>query len=283
VHSKDLGEDDLVVTSSTLGNPPFEELVEVAAAAGFRGLSLWPAHDYGKALAQGASPDRLAGLLGAAGLAATTVDCAVVWAGPDDPGAPYFEEPPLSLLLETADALGAHLVNVLVVGPRGTGLAEAARAVGDLCDVLAGHGLTAMIEFCAGTLARNLEVARSIVATAARPNLGLLVDAWHVHFGAATVAELAALPGQLIRSVQLNDAPDERPEDYAHATRHRRLVPGEGAAELAALLRAVRATGSSCPLTLEVFNAEALQRLGVRRWAERLATSARTIQELSHA
>ncbi len=283
MHSEHLGEEDLVVTSSTLGNPPFAELVEVAAAAGFRGLSLWPAHDYGRALSEGSSARGLAGLLRDAGLTVTTVDCAVVWAGPDDPGAPYFEEPPLPLLLETADALGADLVNVLVVGARGTGLDEAARAVGDLCDVLAGRGLTAMIEFCAGTLARNLGAARSIVSMAARPNLGLLVDAWHVHFGAATIAELATLPGQLIRSVQLNDAPDERPVDYAQATRHRRLVPGEGAAELAALLRAVRATGTSCPLTVEVFNQEALQRLGARRWAERLAASARMIQELSHA
>ena len=60
----------------------------------------------------------LAALALAAGVApvhaAPSVDAVVVWAGPDDPGGPYFEEAP-------ADAEAVH--HAVVVAPHGQALA----------------------------------------------------------------------------------------------------------------------------------------------------------------
>lgn len=270
---------DLAITSSSLGNPPFPELVDVAASAGFRELSIWPVHDHVQGHRDGLTDREMTGLLDRSGLCVTTVDCTVVWAGPDDPGGPYFEEPPLSALLDASEAFGARLANMLVIGTRGVTMQEAAKAVADRCDQLAEHGLSAMIEFCAGTLAGDLERARAIVDLADRPNLGLLVDTWHVHFGAAQLSELATTPPHLFLGLQLNDGPADRPPDYAHATRYRRMPPGEGAADLVGIIGAMRSAGASCPVTVEVFNQDLLEQMGVRRWAEMLATSARQTLE----
>lgn len=270
---------DLAVTSSSLGNPPFAELVDVAASAGFAALSIWPSHDHVRGHHDGLSDRQMVALLDRAAMRVTTVDCTVVWAGSDDPGGPYFEEPPLEELLEAAEAFGARLANMLVIGQRGVRMEEAAKAVAARCDELAEHGLSAMIEFCAGTLARDLERARTIVDLAGSENLGLLVDTWHVHFGAAQPSGLATTPPGLFLGLQLNDGPEERPADYAHATRYRRLAPGEGAADLVGIIRALRSAGAHCPVTVEVFDQERLERMGRQRWAELLATSARRTLE----
>ena len=88
-----LGPGAPVLTSSTLGNPPFRTLVEAAAAGGFEGLSLWPAHSYARARAEGLSDADLRALLADHGLAVNDVDARVAWVGPGDPGPPYYEEP----------------------------------------------------------------------------------------------------------------------------------------------------------------------------------------------
>jgi len=53
----------LVLTGSTLGNPPFRVLVEAAAAGGFAGLSLWPRPSYHRARSEGLSDRELRAML----------------------------------------------------------------------------------------------------------------------------------------------------------------------------------------------------------------------------
>ena len=210
-----LGPQDLVITSSTLGHPPFPELVAAAAGAGVRGLSLWPEPDFGHALAAGSSVAELRSVLDDHDVVVNDVDAIVEWAGPDDPGPQYFEEPPRRLLYEAADALGARLANVLLIGPKGVALDDLAAAFARVCDEAAEHGLVGTLEFSAGTHAPDLNTARRIVETAGRPNGAILVDAWHLHLGRTTLDDLAALPGSLVAAVQLNDGPAERPADFA--------------------------------------------------------------------
>ena len=44
---------DLIITASSLGNPPFGELLHAASEAGFAGISLWPAVTWRQARADG--------------------------------------------------------------------------------------------------------------------------------------------------------------------------------------------------------------------------------------
>jgi sugar phosphate isomerase/epimerase len=273
-----LGPHDLVITSSTLGHPPFSELVAAAAGAGVRGLSLWPEPDFRRALAAGSSVAELHSLLDDHDVIVNDVDAIVEWAGPDDPGPQYFEEPPRRLLYEAADALGARLANVLLIGPKGVALDDLAAAFARVCDEAAEHGLVGTLEFSAGTHAPDLNTARRIVETAGRPNGAILVDAWHLHLGRTTLDDLAALPGSLVAAVQLNDGPPERPADFAYATRYARLAPGDGTFDLPAFLGTLDAIGCTAPLGIEVFNAPMLEELGPLEMARRLAGAVRRLR-----
>ena len=110
---------DLVITSSTLGNPDFSELLEAATGAGYQGLSLWPLHDYQRAREAGHSAREMRSMVAERGLVAHDVDALVRWVGADDPGWPYLQEAPEALVWEAAAELEVEFVNCILVGEPG--------------------------------------------------------------------------------------------------------------------------------------------------------------------
>jgi sugar phosphate isomerase/epimerase len=105
----------------------------------------------------------------------------------------------------------------------------------------------------------------------------LLVDNWHYHFGGSGLDDLAAVPGEVVAAVQLNDVPAQPPVDLVEASLHRRLPPGDGVVGVVDFVRTLRSIGSPAPLTVEVFNDELLARHGPHAFAALLAGSLRTI------
>ncbi|NUU26354.1 MAG: hypothetical protein HOV68_33360, partial [Streptomycetaceae bacterium] len=73
-----LGRDDLVLCAGTVLGSPFRERVEAAAAAGFRGITLW-ANDWQQALADGLSPADMRTLLADHGLEIGELDGVTDW------------------------------------------------------------------------------------------------------------------------------------------------------------------------------------------------------------
>ncbi|MFA5885328.1 MAG: sugar phosphate isomerase/epimerase [Acidimicrobiia bacterium] len=272
-----LGPDDLVITGSSLGNPPLELLTEAAVAGGFAGVSLWPIHSYAPARAEGRTPTEIAARIADAGLVVHEVDALVAWVGPGDPGSPYFEESPELLLFEAADALGARFVNVLLTGDPTASLGDCAAVFARVCDRSAEHGLTATLEFSPRRLVPDLAAACAVVRDAGRANAGVTLDTWHHHWGGAGAAEVLAAPPGAIRAVQCNDAPAEEPDDLAWATRYHRLVPGDGAIDLPGIVRALRDIGCDAPLTVEVFNDDLLAEHGPIGAARALGDAMRVI------
>jgi sugar phosphate isomerase/epimerase len=261
----------LVLTGSAVGNPPVGELVGAARAAGFHGLSLWPASGYGS------SADHRR-VIQDAGLFVHDVDAIVAWVGPDDPGPPYYEESPPPVVWAAADALGATNVNVLLVGSRRATPEDAAEVLATVSDEAASRGLGITLEFARGTAAPDLQTAARIVELAARPNASLLIDAWHWHWSGASAADVRALRPGSVGGVQLSDAPAERPVHLLHATRYHREVPGAGVADLAGLVDAIDSLGTeNLPLVVEVFNQPLLERHGVAGFAALLAEATRAI------
>ena len=151
--------------------------------------------------------------------------------------------------LATAARLGAR--ELLVAGndpdePRLTAHFAA------FCALAARHGLGANLEFMPWTDARDLPQATRIVAAAAQPNGGVLVDPFHLSRSHSRIADVAALPRQQLRFMQFGDVPAAVPPtmDLILAeARAERLFPGDGDLDLPALLRAVPA---ELPLSVEV-------------------------------
>jgi sugar phosphate isomerase/epimerase len=122
----------------------------------------------------------------------------------------------------------------------------------ELCELAGRSGLTVDLEFVPWMSVADLTLAARMVRTVARANFGVAVDALHFDRSRSRLSDLAALPRTWFRYVQLCDAPrawaSDR-ESLIHEAVSERLFPGEGAIDLAGLLRALP---SGIPIALEI-------------------------------
>jgi sugar phosphate isomerase/epimerase len=265
------------ITASTLGSPPLRELVDAMTKADLRVLSFWPAATYQRARADGWSDRDVRKLLDDNGIVVHDADAVVAWVGADDPGGPYFEEAPPEEVYAAAEALGARYVNVLLTGRRANATLDAAAEVlAGVCERAAEHGLAVTVEFATRSAVNDIATARAVIERTGRADVGICMDTWAYHFGPAGADELTAAVPRIF-TLQLDDAPAERPADFGHATRYHRLVPGDGAIDYRTIFGALAAGASSAPVVLEVFNDEMLARHGVGGFARLLADATREV------
>jgi sugar phosphate isomerase/epimerase len=258
-----VGPDDLVLCSGTLRRgTPFAERLSAASGAGFAAVSLW-GRDYAAALAEGLRPADLRTMLADHGLVLAELDPAWWWL----PGASDVRIPPEldseevfrfgeTELFGMADALGARSINAVDVFGGTWDIDGAAEAFAGLCLRAAEHDLLVHIEWLPWSRIPDLGTALRIVELAGQPNGGLNVDAWHMIRAGVTVDELRRVPGRLILGVQLDDGPLRPEPDLVEATLHHRQLPGDGAFDLVGIVRALRHTGTTAPLGVEVFSDE---------------------------
>jgi len=120
------------------------------------------------------------------------------------------------------------------------------------CDLAATYGIVANLEPMPWTEAKSFAQGIELVRRANRRNSGVLIDALHFDRGGSTVAEIASAPAELIRYIQICDAPAERPTEVAELLRQARadrLLPGEGGLDLAGILRNV---APATPVSMEI-------------------------------
>ena len=128
--------------------------------------------------------------------------------------------------------------------------------------VLADHGISLGLEFLGPvtlfqghkypfihTMDAMMDMARQI-----GPNVGLLMDAWHLFTSGGTLADLAALTAQDIVHVHVNDAPVGVPFDLVVDT-VRHLPLETGVLDLPGFLRTLASMGYDGPVVTEPFNA----------------------------
>lgn len=243
----------LVLCAGTIPRASFRERVAAAAAAGFAAVSL-RVGDCRRARDELGGREARA-LLDDAGVAVAEVEAITGWRPGDARTAADPDE-----VLALAHAVGARSVSV-VDGPGSPPPLEAAAAAfAALCDRAGEDGLLVHVEFWPGS-ALDLPTATAVVEAADRPNGGLLVDAWHLARTTGGAALLERVRPARILAVQLSDSPAVAgPEpDYLRAAMHDRLLPGEGALDLAGLVRRLDARGCAAPLGVEV-------------WSDRLAS-----------
>jgi sugar phosphate isomerase/epimerase len=254
---------------TVLGTTPVE-LIEIAARAGY---------DYASIRATPVAPgERVSPLAGDATmvrsvnrrLAATglrILDVELARLRPEDRPEQYRD------VLDAAAAVGArHIVCQLPDPDR----ARAADRLGHLCDLALDLGLTVDLEFPSWTETGDLATAAAIVASADRPNAGVLVDALHLFRSGSSPAELPALPRSWLRFVQLCDAPAHPPttvDEAIRVARAGRSLPGYGGLPLADLLDRLPAV----PFSLEVPNDVLRREVGTAGYARLVLAAARDV------
>ena len=272
-----LGFGDLVLCAGTVAASGLIERIEAASAAGFAGLSLFP-DDYRRAREAGSSDAELRARLRDHGIAIAEIDPLLSWLPGDASDAGVSEEGRAFLasgedtFYAIADALGARSINAALADPRGVAIERVIDAFGALCDRAAAHGLLVTLEFLPWTPIGDAATAARVVEKAGRANGGVMLDAWHQ---LRSGGSLASVDASRVRGVQLCDAPAAAEPDPIAETLHRRRLPGEGDADLVALLRHLEAGGCTAPLGVEVFS-DALAAQPLREVALRCAAAART-------
>lgn len=273
---------DVRLSAGTSLAVPFLDRLSPAKSAGFSGVSI-TLGDYDALCAAGHGHGAIRSRIADAGLVLSEFEALTNWqpvagaaVGPWAAMAPFLARATPEVLCPVAAELGAEAVLCVEMLPTGLDIAARAEAFARTCDIAAIYGLRVVLEFLPTSGIVDLATARAIVEGAGRANGGLMFDSWHFHRSGGKVADLAALPGHLIGAIQLCDGPLAAEADLAQAMMHERLLPGDGEMPLADWLAAIRATGCTVPVAVEVFN-DALAALPMDRIAARAAQSVRRL------
>jgi sugar phosphate isomerase/epimerase len=262
----------------------FRTRVEAAAAGGFAGISLW-GRDYRAARDDGLSDADMRSLLADNGIEVGELDPAWWWPpGAEAAGRTF----PAQLdsedvfrfgeadLFAVADAVGARSLNAVDVLGGGWSLDDAAEAFAGLCDRANEHGLLVHLEFLPWSRIPDVATAWQIVHGAGRANGGVAVDAWHFFRSGGDLDALGAVPAEHLLAVQLDDGPEAPEPNLIEATLHERLLPGEGAFDIVALIDTLDHVGCRAPTGVEVFSDE-LHRLPPAEAARRAGEATRRL------
>ncbi|WP_207101926.1 sugar phosphate isomerase/epimerase family protein [Paracoccus shandongensis] len=255
-----------------LGAPP-EEAVRVAAATGYDllGLRMLPAAAGGLAfpLMQDAGRRRaLRRQMEDCGIG--ILDVEMIRLTPD------FRPGPFLPFLEASADLGARAILVAGDDPDEERLTASFVA---LCEAAAPLGLTADLEFMPQSDLTDLAAALRVLDAADQPNQGVIVDALHVSRARVTPSAIAAIPREWLHYGQICDGPAEIPttrEALNFAARHERLLPGEGAIDLAAIFAALP---PDLPVAVEVPNDRQSAGMTAEAWARRARRAALDVLE----
>jgi sugar phosphate isomerase/epimerase len=235
------------------------ELIDVAAAAGYDGISITPSM-YFAARDAGHSDEDLRARLEHAGVAVRMVDPLIRGL----PGCPSPSEvgPRFRATFDHGEedcyvvtgALGVQALNLAHYLCAPTPVGQLVDAVGGISDRAAGQGLTILVEFMPEGSIPDLTTAAAIVRAVGAANCGVMLDTWHFYRTAGTLDELDSLPPGTIRAVQVSDARADVRGSGAEPPTRDRLVPGDGDIPLAEILAAVVANCPEVMVGVEVFN-----------------------------
>lgn len=249
----------LFINTVILSGSP-EQKIKAASQAGFSQIELWQQDvDTARGNASG-----VAALLNKENLALTDYQVLLNFDGAPDKLRQAKYKEALSML-DTAVSLGA---STLLVPASAASDCIAEREEEDLRWLVKEAGDRAInVAFEAmawSTHINDTAAAWQMVQRIDQPNLGLVLDAFHIFAHNRTVADLSGIPADKIFLVQLSDLAELPSEKTLVATaRHQRLLPGQGVFPLHTLLNYLTDIGYCGPLGLEVFNDRLHQRPAV--------------------
>jgi sugar phosphate isomerase/epimerase len=251
-----MNRDDLVLCAGTLASTPLVPRAEAASAAGFSGMSLF-LDDLDAARQSGLSDADIRAVLDDNGLQIAELDPLLTWVGvPGDErvtkegkGFLRWNEPDF---YDAAAAVNARSINAVLFAGDPQPQELLVESFGGLCDRAKEHGLLVHIEFMPFSQINCIELAYDIVTAAGRDNGGIMFDVWHYFRGPSTPEGLRRAAAQ-VTAIQLDDAPEKAEANVVDETMHRRLLPGDGDADVAELIRILDAGGCDAPPGVEVF------------------------------
>ena len=259
----------LALHTGSLGTLPLEAALRVTRETGWDAVELRYV-DFARALEAGASIEDSLALVRASGLPVAAVGVERGW---------FYAEGEtrarlLGIIAEVsrwADELGAPII-MSPCDPQPGDLNRAAASLREAGDLVAARGQTIALELNVSLVQfRRLQQVRDLLALAAHPNVGLLVDTYHVERTDGGLATYEGLSHGEIAYFQYSDVP-AGPMNPPNNTQER-LPPGQGLVPLAEILPIVATKGYSGYLSYEALNPAAFARDPYEVASEALAAS----------
>lgn len=228
----------LALHTWTLDTTPLAEALRTARQAGWDGIELRRL-DFVRAAEAGQSAAQVLELVRVSGLpvACVGVELGWMWAEGDE------RKRLLGVFAEQcqhAAALGCS--TVMSASDRGTGdPARVAASIREVGDLAAAHGVRLALEFNSQAQQWNrLEPMREVLARAAHPACGLLLDTYHLQRSGAGPRDLEDVAPAEIAYVQYSDVPRS---GLVPGQATDRLPPGQGAVPFKEMFAAIAAKG----------------------------------------
>jgi 4-hydroxyphenylpyruvate dioxygenase len=241
-----LSQNPLALHTWTLDPTPLPEVLDIARTTGWDAVELRRI-DFDRAEAAGQSEAQVLDLVRNSGLKVSAVGVANGWMFAD--GAARDQ---LLQTFERSCAAAAALGSSIVMSPvdRDQGdIERAAESVRQVGDIAARYGVRLALEFNSQVPQFNtLESVREVLAMAAQPACGLLLDTYHLQRSGRTGRGFAEVAPEEIAYVQFSDVPREglQPGNTLD-----RLPPGQGAVDFPAVFGLLSEKGYSGPLSYE--------------------------------
>lgn len=240
----------LALHTGTIDTAPLDRALTVAHEAGWDAVELRHV-DFARAVENGRPIDDALQLVKASGLPVTAVGVERGWIYADGD-----ERRRLLASIAEVGRWAAELNAPIVMSPVDAEPGDLARAVAsvrEVGDLVAARGKMLALELNIGTVQfRTLEQIRELLARVDHPNVGLLVDTYHIQRGGRGLASYADLAAGEIAYFQYSDVPPG-PMDPPGNT-FDRLPPGEGVVPFSEILPILTAKGYDGPLSYEALN-----------------------------
>jgi sugar phosphate isomerase/epimerase len=264
----------------TLTRATLTDLVHVAGSSDFDAVSITPAM-YADALSSGISVNDIRKRCSDAGVVVSLIDPLMsALPGSPDPGSTsgrfgalfsYGEED----CYRMAEALDVRTVNVAHYMAADVPVTSLIDALGGLCERARVHGLRLLLEFMPEGSVPDLATALTIVRATGAVNLAVMFDTWHFFRTGGTLNDLEGVAPGEVGGVQASDAPAAQ-QGVITARVNSRLLPGDGAIPVAAVIDRVLTGDPDAFLGIEVFS-DVLNAIPMLEAAERARTAMREV------
>lgn len=259
----------LALHTGSLGTLPLDRALDVARTTGWDGVEL-RYQDFTRMQERGSSANETLALVKASGLPVTAVGVERGWFYAQG----ETRQRLLGIIEEVcgwADELGAPIIMSPCDVEQGD-LEQAAASVREVGDLVAKRGKTVALELNTSLVQfKRLQQVRDLLARAGHPNVGLLVDTYHIQRGGDGLDVYESLAPGEIAYFQYSDVPDA-PMNPPGNTQER-LPPGQGVVPFAQILPIVAAKGYHGYLSYEALHPAAFARDPYDVAAEALAAS----------
>ncbi len=262
----------LALHTWTLDTTPLADVLRIVRATGWDAIELRRL-DFVRAAERGQTAEQVMNLVKASGLpvACVGVELGWMWAHGAERARLHqvFAEQ-----CERARALGATTVMSPVDRGRGD-LGEAVTSGREVGDIAARHGVKLALEFNSqAEQISTLASVRELIARAAHPSCGLLLDTYHLERSGADLAAIEDVAAREIVYVQFSDVPRTGVEPGKALDR---LPPGQGRVRFKEIFGLIVGKGYSSYLSYEAPNPSAWTRPAEEVAREALAATLATL------